>query len=128
MPTIRLALDSMAISDTWGQAFEYLRSAGIAKRNIRSYALIGFDTGPDEAWARCEWIEKQGAMALPMWFHELDSLQHNIVTEKQMTLGWTDYERRRIMAWFYQHRKAVRGDFTNTEVEADELEVLEAKC
>ena len=29
-----------------------------------------------------------------------------IVTEKQIQLGWNDYERRKIMQWFYWHKKA----------------------
>ena len=104
---IRLALDSMAYSDSWGRAFDILRSAGIAKRNISTYALIGFDSDPAEAWSRCKWIEDHGIRALPMWFHALDQLQRNIVTKRQSELGWTDFERRRIMQWFYQHKNAV---------------------
>ena len=41
-----------------------------------------------------------------MWFHELDVMEKNTVTPKQAALGWNDYERRRIMQWFYQHKKA----------------------
>jgi len=55
----------------------------------------------------CEYVEKHGVKPLPMWFHELDALQRNIVTERQKELGWNDYERRRLMQWFYQHKKAV---------------------
>ena len=104
---VRLALDSMSFTDHWASAFDRLRSAGIAKRNISSYALIGFDSDSSEAWARCKWIEKHGARVLPMWFHGLDQLQKNIVTPEQEKLGWNDYERRKIMQWFYQHKKAV---------------------
>ena len=105
-PTIRLALDSMQYSEKWSVALDLLLSAGIAKSNIRSYALIGFDSDPVESWARCEWIENNGPLALPMWFHELDQMKPNIVTEKQGELGWNDFERRRIMQWFYWHKRA----------------------
>ena len=105
---VRLALDDMAFSDLWGRALDQLRSAGIAKRNISSYALIGFNSDPSEAWARCEWIERQGVMVLPMWFHPLDALERNCVTEDQRNLDWNDYERRKIMQWFYQHKHAVK--------------------
>ena len=44
---------------------------------------------------------------LPMWFHRLDQLEKNIVTDDQAELGWNDYERRKIMQWFYKHKKAV---------------------
>lgn len=104
-PTIRLALDSMAYQDQWSEAFSLLRSAGIAKSNIRTYALIGFDSDPDEAWQRCEWVEQQGGLALPMWFHPLHTLKKNQVTQRQAEMGWNDYERRRIMKWYYWHQK-----------------------
>lgn len=104
---LRLALDSMDYADHWMKAFETLRCAGIAKSCIRSYALVGFDSDPAEAWGRCEWIESHGIKVLPMWFHTLKALRKNHVTKKQRELGWTDYERKRIMQWFYQHKKAV---------------------
>ena len=74
----------------------------------RSYALVGFDSDPGEAWDRCKWIESHGIKALPMWFTELDALERNKVTDKQKALGWNDYERRRIMGWFYKHRETAR--------------------
>lgn len=104
--TIRLALDSLRYRDSWETAFERLRSAGITKSRIRSYAIIAETTGPDEAWERCRWIEKHGVKPLPMWFHEKNALQNNVVTTDQRELGWNDYERRRIMQWFYQHKEA----------------------
>lgn len=106
-PMVRLALDSKRNEEQWGTAIEMLRSAGIPLKLIRSYALIGFDSGPDEAWERCRWIEQQGVKALPMWFHTLDAFQLNSVTPQQENLGWSDFERRRIMQWFYQHKRAV---------------------
>lgn len=103
---IRIALDNMNYSDQWLRALDMLRGAGIAKRNIASFALIGFNTGPVEAWDRCSWIEKHSVRTLPNWFHPLDAFKHNIVTRNQESLGWTDYERRKIMQWFYQHKEA----------------------
>jgi len=105
---IRIALDNPNYAGDWLRAVDTLRAAGVAKRNIASFALIGFNTGPVEAWGRCKWIEKHGVRALPVWFHALDAFQKNIVTRNQCCLGWTDYERRRIMQWFYQHKKAIK--------------------
>lgn len=107
-PVIRLALDSMRIVDRWGAAYDRLRSAGLPKKSIRSYALIGFDSDPAEAWDRCEYVKSFGIKVLPMWFHPLGALEKNAVTERQRALGWNDYERRRIMQWFYKHKKAVQ--------------------
>jgi hypothetical protein len=100
---VRLALDHMGYSDDWENAWEKLRNAGVPKRRVYSYAIIGFNDGIEEAWRRCEWIEKHGAVALPMWFHPLNSLHHNIVTDEQKKLGWSDKERVRIMRWYYKH-------------------------
>lgn len=103
----RLALDHASVKPQWERAFGLLRDAGIPKSRIRSYVLVGFGSGPDDAWGRCEWVEKHGVCALPQWFHALDQLEKNIVTETQAKMGWSDYERRRLMQWYYQHKKAV---------------------
>jgi hypothetical protein len=107
-PMVYLAFDNTAYRDQWECAYDRLRSAGIVNRNIRSYALVAFNSDPVEAWERCRIIESFGVKAMPQWFHALDQLQKNVVTEKQAALGWDDYERRKIMQWHYQHKKAVR--------------------
>ena len=102
-PIIRLALDSMAYVNKWLTALDLLLFAKIPKSSIRSYAIIALDSGPEEAWKRCEFIESKGVLALPMWFHELDCLQSPIITTKQKELGWNWLEYRGIMAWYYHH-------------------------
>lgn len=99
----RLAMDHMGLAEHWDRAFNLLRKHGVPKSRIRSYVLIGFKTGPEEAWTRCEWVEAHGVKALPMWFHPLNALEWNAVTEEQKALGWTDELRRKIMRWYYQH-------------------------
>lgn len=108
-PTIRLALDSMGYVDAWDLALEKLLRGGIPKYQIRTYAIIGFGTSPDQCWQICQHIEKQGIKPLPMWFHELDALERNIVTARQAALGWTDYARCHLFQWYYHHKKAVKG-------------------
>lgn len=103
-PIIRLALDNMNYADQWENSFSKLLNAGIAKSNIKSYVLIGFDSDPYEAWDRCEWVENHKIKSLPMWFHPLDSTSKNTVTERQISLGWNDLERKRIMGYYYKHR------------------------
>lgn len=104
-PIVRLSLDSIKYTKQWEAALEKLRKAGLPKRSIRSYVLIGFDTGVQDAWDRCEHVNSFGIKALPQWFHELDALDHNIVTSKQEELGWTDTERKIIMQYYYQRGK-----------------------
>ena len=106
-PKIRLALDHMDYRDDWQTAFDRLRDAGIAKKNISSYCLVGFDSGQKECWTRCEWVESHGVKAYPMWFHALDQLEKNIVTDNQKRLGWDDEGRKRIMGYYYKHRGSV---------------------
>jgi len=112
-PMIRLALDNISYKKQWLSALNKLIRAGVAKTNIRSYALIGFDSDPQEGWKRCEWIESNGIKVLPQWFHKLDALKKNIVTKEQVELGWTDNERKRLMQWYFQHneRKYGRSEF-----------------
>lgn len=104
-PLVRLALDSdsrQAKAD-WLKAFRRLRRAGLPKSAIRSYALVGFSTGPAEAWERCRWIESRGIKVAPMWYHRLDALEYNAVTEDQQKLGWSDEQRKDMMMYYYQH-------------------------
>jgi hypothetical protein len=108
-PIIRLALDNIAYRGAWEEAVDNLLSAGVRKRCIRSLVLVGFDSDPQEAWTRCQYIESKGIKPAPAWYHALDCMGHNIITAEQRALGWTDYERRRIMQWFYQHKKATGG-------------------
>ncbi len=103
----RLALDNTKLKNLWQKAFDRLRAADIPRRSIGSYIIIGFDSGVEDAWDRCKWVDDNGARPYPMWFHPLDSLERNVVTKAQADLGWNDYERRRIMQWFYQHKRAV---------------------
>ncbi|MCP4706983.1 MAG: hypothetical protein GY869_00020, partial [Planctomycetes bacterium] len=105
-PIVRLALDSINHQEQWLDALELLFEAGIKKYMIRCHALIGYDSDPAEAWERCNFIEAQGVKVSPNWFHPLDLLKRGKLTEDQKRLGWSDYERRRIMQWFYQHKKA----------------------
>lgn len=103
-PIIRLALDNDVLRGTWSQAVELLLSAGIPKSRIWSYVLVGFRDSPEEASARCRFVESHGVKALPMWFHRLDALAYNAVIEDQCKLGWTKRKQRELFCWYYQHR------------------------
>ena len=106
-PLVYLALDNMEYSEQWVCAYDRLRSAGITKKQLRSYALIGFRSDPAESWQRCNFIESFGVKALPSWYHRLDALEKNAVVKDHIEYGWTDYERRKIMQYFYWHKNAI---------------------
>lgn len=109
-PTVRFALDSENEREPVADAVDLLRSAGVAKSRIRCYVLCGFNTGPEEAKARCNYVETLGVKPLPMWYHALDALERNAVTNDQQQLGWTPRKRRELFCWYYQHRTLdVRG-------------------
>jgi hypothetical protein len=91
---------------------QILISGGVKKSWVSSYALIGFDAGPAEAWERCEFIQKECRACYPMWFHELDALRWNAITEKQKGLGWSKKERTRIMRRFYRAKTGGYCDAT----------------
>lgn len=103
-PIIRLALDSDRDRDLWADAVDRLRTAGVAKSRVRSYVLCGFDSGPDEDWDRCRFAESHGVKPLPMWFHRLDAMRQNELTDAQIAMGWSDRKRRELMCWYYWHR------------------------
>lgn len=112
-PKVRMALDNPGLFETWDKAFETLRRAGIAKHNIHTYCIVGDTTADkpatvEQAWEVCRFVEAHKVKPYPMWFHPLNSLERNKVTPAQAEIGWTDYERRKIMQWFYQHKKAVQ--------------------
>lgn len=103
-PIVRLALDSDGDRDQWVHAVELLRSAGVAKRNIRSYVLCGFRGSPEDDWRRCEFAQNYVRFALPMWFHPLNAMSPNGVTADQAARGWNHEGRRQLMGWYYKHR------------------------
>lgn len=101
----RLAMDSMSLAPAWERAFRMLHDRGVAKARISAYVLIGFKTGPEEAWTRLTWLEKTiGIDPCPMWFHPLDALTYNGITAEQRALGWNEEEQRAVMGFFYKHR------------------------
>jgi len=100
----RLAYDYPAEGEAVRKAFRLLRNAGVILKNISVYALIGWKDTPAEAWERCNEINSWGVYTCPMWFHELDAMYWNQVTEKQKALGWDKQKRQHIMGYFWQHR------------------------
>ena len=100
----RLAYDYPGNRDSVKAAFDTLRRWGIPKSSVSFYVLVAWKDTPREAWDRCREVESWGGNCCPMWFHELDAMKWNEVTDKQNALGWTDGDRTDIMGYFWQRR------------------------
>ena len=103
-PIIRLSLDNIYLKDRWQNIYELLRSVGIRKSNIRSYVLIGYEGDWLSDWEKCEFVETFNVDPSPMWFHALDCMVHNTVTNIQKAMGWTNKRRVGIMGYYYRRR------------------------
>jgi hypothetical protein len=96
LSAVRLAWDSIKSESSFMRAYELLRKAGISKRTIRVYVLIGYKDDPEDAWYRLETVRKLGATPNPMRFQPLDS----VVKDSYVADGWTDRELRRYVRYF----------------------------
>jgi hypothetical protein len=110
--TVRFSCDGRGPRETIAVANAvkaYLRNGG-ARNRLYCYALIGWNSGPEEAWERCRWLESIGVKYVcPMWHHALDQFEANIVRPDQAALGWDAARRTEIMAYYYKHRTPGRG-------------------
>ena len=104
-PIIRLALDSASLCDIWENAFSILLKVGCKKSWIKTYCLVGFKDNPETAWKNCSFIQTHGIKAFPMWYHSLTEEIYNNVSDEQTRNGWSQFERKRIMGWFYKHKE-----------------------
>jgi hypothetical protein len=95
---VRLAWDSVWMEGQFMTAFERLRSAGIPKRYIRVYVLIGFDDGPADALYRLETVRNLGILPNPMRYQPLNSLRRDKYVNAN--IGWSDVELRRYMRYW----------------------------
>lgn len=113
---LRIALDDMSYISKWENALSLFKESGIKKNSIRSYVLIGFNDTPKEAKEKCTYVEKNGIMPIPMWFRKSDSMYKNKITEEQKKLGWSNYERLKIMSWFYNRTDIDKIHFKKTKI------------
>jgi hypothetical protein len=100
-PIVKLGFDDLNYAKEWEIAIDMLLQAGISKSYLRILTLIGFNTGPEEAWERCRFIQSKGLHPSPMWFHPLDAMEERAITPQQKELGWTNAERVKITGYFY---------------------------
>jgi len=78
------------------RAYRRLREAGISKRQIRVYVLIGFNDTPKDALYRLETVKKFGMFPNPMRYQPLDAKKKN----DYVSAKWTDEELKRFMRYW----------------------------
>jgi len=102
-PLVRVSLDGWSVKEAWDRAIHYLIEAGVAKSRIRSYVMIGYGDSPDRDVERIQYAKNilNPASVGAMWFHELDAMNANKATMRQLAMGWTDRLRVDVMRWSY---------------------------
>ncbi len=116
-PMVRVALDGWQVVDQWEKAVRLLRSAGIAKRRLHSYVMIGYGDAPGWDIKRIQFAKDiLGASSVnAMWFHELDATKANTVTAIQHKYGWSEELRIQTMRWSYGRGPKPDNRFKATE-------------
>lgn len=97
---VRLAWDRLDQERDIMSAIKLLLDAGLPKRKIRVYVLIGFDDTPDGALYRLEMVRGLGYTPNPMRYQPLDALQK----DSYIAPGWTEFELYRMRRYFSQLR------------------------
>jgi hypothetical protein len=94
--TVRLALDSTRNESAFMEAYHLLRKAGIPKKRIRVYVLIGYQDSPDDALHRLQLVRGLGVTPNPMRYNPLDSLMRDAYVGP----NWTDRELTRYVRYW----------------------------
>jgi hypothetical protein len=93
---VRLAFDHVALESQFMRAYERLRRAGIPKRRIRVYVLIGWRDTPEDAAYRLGLIQGLHLLPFPMRYEPLDAMERGAYVGP----GWTGGELRRFMKYW----------------------------
>jgi hypothetical protein len=93
---VRLAFDTVDDEAALMAAIEKLRRAGLPKKRLRVYVLLGYEDSPADALYRLRWVASQGLEPNPMRYNPLDAL----VRDGYVGPGWTDSELRRYVRYW----------------------------
>lgn len=95
-PLIRLSWDNISDEINFRKSYELLRKAGISKKNIQVYVLIGFNDNIENTLYRLTEISKLGILPNPMRFQPVNCKKKNEYINK----NWTDKELKRYMRYW----------------------------
>lgn len=93
---VRLAWDHVADERAFFRAVGLLLAAGIPKRKVQAYVLIGFDDSPADALYRLRTVQGLGILPNPMRYQALTSTRRNEFVGAQ----WSHRELVRFMRYF----------------------------
>lgn len=102
----RVAWDNTKLEKYVFRAVDRMTAAGIPKRNIRSYVLIGFNDTPEDALYRLQTLWAYGVTPNPMRYTPLNSLTYKHVGE-----NWTERELTRFMRYWANLRATQKVPF-----------------
>ncbi len=95
-PMIRLAFDDSRYEKSFMKAVTLLRDAGIAKKNIQVYVLIGFNDTPEDALCRLSKIRGMGLLPNPMRYQPVHAKKRN----EYVGEAWAHRELTRFMRYW----------------------------
>lgn len=97
----RLAWDDVRLETQVHDAIQRLRAAGIGKKKIKCYVLIGFRDTPEDARYRLETLKWEwGIDPYPMRFQPLDTPRKN----SYVAPGWTDTQLKNLVRFWCRTR------------------------
>lgn len=93
---VRLAFDYVDDESALMTAFERLRRAGIPKKRIRVYVLVGYNDTPEDALYRLRAVAGLGVDPNPIRYNPLDAM----VRDSFIGQNWTDKELTRFVRYW----------------------------
>jgi hypothetical protein len=97
---VRLSWDHTGMEKQFLRAWQLLRKAGIAKRSIAVYCLMGFNDTPEDALYRLQTVKALGSYPVPMRYQPIDTPARNSFVHP----AWTDWELKAYMRYWSQLR------------------------
>lgn len=107
----RLAFDSIAYEKDFLRAYQILRDAGIPKRLISVYVLIGFKDNPEDALNRLTTVNNLGIKPFPMRYQPIDTKKKNSFISE----NWTHKELQRYVRYWSNLRYVGSVPFADWE-------------
>lgn len=97
---VRLAWDHIGLESQFMKAYETLIGAGIPKRKIRVYVLIGYKDTPEDALYRLQTVKDIGLWPNPMRYQPINAETKNNYIGK----NWTDRQLKDFMRYWSRLR------------------------